>query len=273
MPRLLQPLWMVILQYSEKQLAQIIEYLREENKILRGKLPKRITLTDREKARLVKYGKKLGSGIRSVVTIVSPRTFLRWVRGEKVAGKSKCKPGRPKTDIEVRDLILKIARETGWGFTRILGELKKLGVRVSRTTVLNILREAGIDPGPKRGEGTWSDFLERHTKTLWASDFLSVKTLTTRGFVDVFVLVFIHLGTRRVIVSGMSTNPDSAWMKQQARNVTGEIRDRGFPTPEILIIDHDSKYTREFDSIFESEGTKVQRVGPRAPNLNAYAEC
>ena len=143
MPRLLLPLWMVILNFSENQLAQIIEYLREENKILRGKLPKRITLTDREKARLVKYGKTLGSGIRSVVTIVSPRTFLRWVKGEKVAGKSKRKPGRPKTDIEVRDLILKIARETGWGFTRILGELKKLGVRVSRTTVLNILTEAG----------------------------------------------------------------------------------------------------------------------------------
>ena len=167
MPRLLQPLWMVILQYSEKQLAQIIEYLREENKILRGKLPKRITLTDREKARLVQYGKKLGSGIRSVVTIVSPRTFLRWVKNETDAGSKKepnRKPGRPKTDIEVRDLILKIARETGWGFTRILGELKKLGVRVSRTTVLNILTEAGIDPGPKRCEGTWSDYLERHTK-------------------------------------------------------------------------------------------------------------
>ena len=82
MPRLLLPLWMVILNFSENQLAQIIEFLCEENKILRGKLPKRITLTDREKARLVKYGKKLGSRIRSVVTIVSPRTFLRWVKGE-----------------------------------------------------------------------------------------------------------------------------------------------------------------------------------------------
>ena len=89
MPRLLQPLWLVILNFSENQLAQIIEYLREENKILRGKLPKRITLTDREKARLVKYGKQLGTGIRSVITIVSPRTFLRWIKVRRIRDRRK----------------------------------------------------------------------------------------------------------------------------------------------------------------------------------------
>ena len=99
-----------------------------------------------------------------------------------------------------------------------------------------------------------------------------MKSWTSRGFVDLYLLFFIHPGTRRVIVSGITANPDGAWMKQQARNVTGEIRELGFASPEILIIDHDTKYTKEFDAIFASEGTKVQRVGPRAPNLNAYAE-
>ena len=218
----------------------------------------------------------LGPAINSLITIVTPRTFSRWMKEQKgtaKAGTSKRKPGRPRTELEIRELILRIARENGWGFSRILGELKKLGINsVSRSTVVNILKEAGFDTSPTRGKGTWSEFLERHQKTLWASDFLSVKSLTTKGFVDLFVLFFIHPGTRRVIVSGITTNPNSVWMKQQARNVTGEIRDLGFPAPVVLIIDHDTKYTREFDAIFESEGTEVKRVGPIAPNLNAYAE-
>lgn len=276
MPRLLEPLWLVLISYADNQLAQMIEFLREENRILRSKLPKRLALSAREKNRLLKYGSMLGPAINSLITIVSSRTFSRWMKerkGPTKAATSKRKPGRPKTEAEIRELILKFARENSWGYSRILGELKKLGIQsVSRSTVVNILKDAGFDTSPKRGKGTWSEFLERHRKTLWASDFLSVKSLTTKGFVDLFVLFFIHPGTRRVIVSGISTNPNSAWMKQQARNVTGEIRDFGFPAPEFLIIDHDTKYTREFDAIFESEGTEVKRVGPIAPNLNAYAE-
>ena len=257
MPRLLEPLWLVLISYAEKQLAQMIEFLREEN-------------------RLIKYGSMLGPAINSLITIVSPRTFSRWMKelkGPTNAGTSKRKPGRPKTEAEIRELILKFARENSWGYSRILGELKKLGIQsVSQSTVVNILKDAGFDTSPTRGKGTWSEFLERHVKTLWASDFLSVKSLTTKGFVDLFVLFFIHPGTRRVIISGITTNPNSSWMKQQARNVTGEIRDLGFPAPEVLIIDHDTKYTKEFDANFESEGTEVKRVGPIAPNLNAYAE-
>ena len=113
-----------------------------------------------------------------------------------------------------------MARETGWGYTRILGELKKLGIRsVSRSTVRNILREGGFDPGPKRGEGSWSEFLQRHAATLWACDFFSTKVWTLRGRVDVFVLFFIHIASRRVHIAGMTAHPDRAWMKQQARNV------------------------------------------------------
>src|SRR5205807_6200026 len=98
-------------------------------------------------------------------------------------------------------------------------ELKKLGVGgISRSTVRNILKEAGIDPGPKRGEGSWTDFVKRHAQTLWGCDFFTQKVATLRGMVEIFVLFFIHVGSRRVHIAGMTANPDRAWMIQQARN-------------------------------------------------------
>jgi putative transposase len=142
---------------------------------------------------------------------------------------------------------------------------------VSRSTVINILREHGLDPGPKRGVGTWTDFLTRHAATLWASDFLTVKAWTTRGIVDVFVLFFLHPGSRRAFVAGVSASPTPDWVRQQARNATMRMEELGLP-PRYLIIDHDGKYTKEFDTVFAAEGATVQRVGPKAPNLNAHAE-
>jgi putative transposase len=107
------------------------------------------------------------------------------------------RPGRPRTAESIRELVLRIARETGFGFARVLGELKKLGLRSSKSTVVNTLKEAGLDPGPKRGPGTWDDFLTRHAATLWAADFLTVKSWTMAGVIDLYLLVFIHHGTRK----------------------------------------------------------------------------
>src|SRR5262249_50031395 len=158
------------------------------------------------------------------------------------------KPGRPRTPDEIRDLVVQIARDNQWGYTRALGELKKLGIRnVSRSTVVNILKDAGLDPGPKRGEGTWDDFVKRHAATLWACDFLSVRSVTLTGCVDLFVLFFIHLGTRRVIVSSATANPDGAWVAQQARNASMEMDDLGLPA-QFLLRDHDTKFTSSFDA-------------------------
>ena len=204
-------------------LARYVQYLKTENRILRCKLPARVTVTPQERQRLLKFGKPLGKAIHELISIVTPRTFARWLSGETSAhkGGKPAKPGRPRTAEEIRQLVLRLARETGWGYTRILGELKKLGVaKISRATVLNILREHGLEPGPKRGEGTWDEFLKRHAATLWACDFFSKKVWTVRGLVDVFVLFFLHVGTRRVHVAGISAQPDRAWVTQQARNVS-----------------------------------------------------
>lgn len=254
-------------------LACQIQYLKIENEILRSKLPKRIRLTRRERHRLVKYGKLVGAALKHLATIVTPRTFLRWMNEEKPAPRiSPQTVGRPKTPEEIRELILRLAEENHWGYTRILGELRKLGVRnISRTTVANILREAGIDPSPERSKGTWSDFIRRHSSTLWACDFFSKKIWTADGLVDYFVLILLHVGSRRVIVTGMTAHPDARWMAQQARNfhiLTADEPDE----PSHLIHDFDTKFTAQFDSLIEAEGAEVVKVGPAAPNLNAYCE-
>jgi putative transposase len=134
-----------------------------------------------------------------------------------------------------------------------------------------VLREAGLDPGPKRGEGSWTEFVTRHAATLWASDFVSVRTLTSAGVVDLYLLFFIHVGSRRVVASNPTAHPDAAWVAQQARNATMEIADLGLKATHLLI-DHDAKFTGAFDAVWGAEGCEVRRVGPRAPNMNAYAE-
>ena len=111
---------------------------------------------------------------------------------------------------------MEIARVTGFGYTRIIGEMRKLGIKgISRQTVRNILKEEGIQPGPDRTSDTWNDFIERHGETLWACDFFSVKTITARGIRNVYLLVFLCMKTREVIVSSSTGRPNSRWVVKQ----------------------------------------------------------
>ncbi|MEX0653440.1 MAG: integrase core domain-containing protein [Phycisphaeraceae bacterium] len=273
MPRLFHPLLRTIAHAAHRDLAAQVQYLKIENEILRIKLPKRITVTPTERTRLLKFGKKVGSAIRELITIVTPRTFAHWVSGgaSKPASMTR-KPGRPRTPEEIRATILRIAEETGWGYTRILGELKKLGIHsVGRTIVRKILIETGHDPGPTRGEGTWDEFLKIHARTLWATDFLSKKVWTLGGLVDCYLVFFIHLETRRVIMSAATAHPTNDWVTQQARNFVMEAEDQGLKVGH-LIHDCDTKYTDRFDRVVESDGVQVHRVGPAQPNMNAFAE-
>ena len=204
MRKLYHPLLELIATAAENELATIIQYLKEENRILRDKLPKRVPLTDQERQRLVNTGTPLGSAIKEIITIVHPRTFQRWVAATKgdSSTQTKKKTGRPKTSEEIRELVIKIAKETGWGAGRICGELMKLGCgEISRTTVLKILREHNLEPAPKRGPGSWHEFIHRHKDTLYACDFFTKKIWTTSGLVEMYLLVFIHIGSRRICQS------------------------------------------------------------------------
>lgn len=153
---------------AEQELISQNQYLKVENEMLRSKLPQRLSLTQKERSKLIKFGSKLGKAMSELVSIVHPDTLRRWIReAGKPGGKKPAKRGRPRTKDEIRELILTMARENEWGYTRIMGELKKLGIKPpSRNKVKNILKEDGLEPGPKRGEGTWDEFLKTHAATL-----------------------------------------------------------------------------------------------------------
>jgi putative transposase len=256
----------------------VVQYLKVENQILRSKLPNRITVTAREKQRLVKFGRPLGAAIKDLITIVTPRTFLRWANGKRprrgATGTPRRPPGRPRTAEDLRDLVLRIAGETGWGYTRILGELKTLGLgRICRSTVVNILKEAGLDPGPKRGEHTWAEFLAVHAATLWQCDFFTHKVLTWGGWKDSFVLAFIQIGSRRVFVSPPTRKPDAPWVQQQAATFVGHLQKAGHvPANTIVFRDRDGKYTPPFDDTLTAAGVDVRKAPVRSPNVQAYIE-
>src|SRR5262245_36582300 len=178
---------------THRELARQVRYLKVENQIFRDRLPERIKVTAAERRRLVRFGKPLGPAIRELITIVSPRTFSGWLLDAK-RKRRPAKVGRPPL-VALRDLVVMIAGQTGWGYSRVMGEMKKLTRRkFSRQFVINVMREHGFEPGTKRGEKTWDEFLTMHAQTLWQADFFSKRVLTLRGIREFFVLAFIHYG-------------------------------------------------------------------------------
>ena len=178
-------------------------------------------------------------------------------------------PGRPPIDPEVRDLVLRIARENPrWGCVRIEGELATLGIRVSATTIRTLLRTARLGPAPRRTDPTWTEFLRAQAQGVIACDFFTVETAWLR---TLYVLLFIELGSRRIHLSASTVHPDAAWVTQQARNIAMDLDGRS-PTMQFLIRDRDTKFVGPFDEVFRSEGAKVIQTPVRAPNANAYAE-
>jgi putative transposase len=139
-----------------------------------------------------------------------------------------------------------MARETGWGYRRILGELKKLHIKVSRATVARILKENGFDLGPKRSRETWGEIVKLHMKTLCATDFFTQTVWTLGGPVVYYVLFFIHIESRRVPLAGMTPNPNEVWMVQQARNLSAFFDEQGDIKPTHIIRDRDINLRRNF---------------------------
>jgi putative transposase len=274
--RIFHPILYFLACATRQELARQVHYLKTENELLRSRLPKKIDTTPEERRRLIKAARGLSREIlRQIASIVSPATLLKWLNRDDTPKSNKTpstrKPGRPRTPDQVRELIVRIATETGWGYTRIQGELRKLGIRLSHQTVRNILKEYGLDPGPKRGKGSWDEFLKIHWHTLWQCDFMSKRVWTWKGPIDLYLLVFLHVGSRKVWISSSTAHPDSAWVAQQARNFCMDLPD-GDRQRAFVFHDSDTKLTEQFRDILRTEGLRPMKLFPASPNLNAFVE-
>jgi len=260
----------VLRRRSEREKEIEILLLRHQLRVLQRQVA-RPQLTPADRALLAALSRVLSRQRWKSSVFVTPATLMRWHR-ELVARRwtyPHRRPGRPPTRAEVRALLVRLARENpSWGYRRIQGELLGLGIKLAASTVWTILKEAGIEPAPRRLEQNWSEFLRAQAASILECDFLTVDTLFLKRF---YVLFFIELATRRVHLAGITTNPDGRWVTQQARNLLMELGDDGIQ-PRLLVRDRDSKFTGEFDEVFRSEDIRVIKAPVRAPKARAHAE-
>jgi putative transposase len=260
----------VLRRRSEREKEIEILLLRHQLRVLQRQVA-RPQLTPADRALLAALSRVLSRQRWKSSVFVTPATLMRWHR-ELVARRwtyPQRRPGRPPTRAEVRALVVRLARENpSWGYRRIQGELAGLGIKLAASSVWTILKEAGIEPAPRRLEQSWSEFLRAQAASVLECDFLTVDTLFLKRF---YILFFMELSTRRVHLAGITTNPDGRWMTQQARNLLMKLGDDGIQ-PRFLVRDRDSKFTRDFDEVFRSEGIRVIKAPVRAPKARAHAE-
>jgi putative transposase len=204
--------------------------------------------------------------------VVTPTTLLRWHREvvrRKWTHRAK-RTGRPPIDPQVRELVIRMAKENPrWGYVRIQGECRKLGIRVGASTIKRLLLREGLGPAPRRVGPSWSEFLRSQAEGILVCDFFTIETMCLRTF---YVLFFIEIATRKLHVMPSTRNPDAAFVTQQARNLVAfDLDERDGPV-RFLIRDRDSKYTCSFDEVFRSEGARVILTPIRSPKANSYAE-
>jgi transposase InsO family protein len=265
--RLLQ--LVVLLGRSERSKELEILVLRHELAI-RRRQPRRAPFRPLDRAILAAFARALPRSARTGLS-VRPATLLRWHR-ELVRRRwtyPHRRPGRPALDRRVQALVVRLAREnSGWGYRRIVGELRRLGIFVSATSVRTILARHDPPPAPQRDEHSWRDFLRQQAATTLACDFFTVETAWLKR---IYVLFFISLERRRIEFVACTPSPTGSWVAQQARNLLMTLDEREQPL-RFLIHDRDAKFSGGCDHVFQSEGITVIHTPLQAPNANAHAE-
>jgi transposase InsO family protein len=266
---------------SEREKDLEILLLRQQLRILQRTRPRPPRLSWWEKVPLAMLASKLvqkatnsRARLSQSLLLFTPETVLRWHR-ELVRRKWTFRPrpavGRPRIAAELEALIVRLAQENPrWGYGKIEGELLKLGYRVGRSTIRDVLKRLNIPASPMRTRksSTWRAFLRLHQHQLLACDFFTVETLRLQ---TLYVLFFIELGTRRVYLAGCTAHPTGAWVTQQARQLLWKLQEAG-KTMRFLLHDRDTKFPASFDTVFASERIEVIVTPYHAPNANAYAE-
>ncbi|ROP41784.1 helix-turn-helix domain-containing protein [Saccharothrix texasensis] len=246
--------------------------LRHENAVLRRQLTGPVRYEPADRFWFAALSELVDRRRWPEIFPVTPGTLLAWHRrfvARKWDYSTRRRTGRPPTPAAIRSLVLRLARENPrWGHRRIQGELARLGHRIAYSTVWQILHDAGIDPAPRRDGPTWREFLTAQAQGIIAADFFHLDTvLGTR----LYALAFLEHGTRRLHITGVTTDPNQAWTTQQARNLTSDLGHRT-ESLRFLLRDRDCKYSQTFDTVFQGDGLRVIKSAPQAPRLNAHCE-
>src|SRR5215831_4744645 len=264
--------------WMNQQQRELIDYLQEENRVLREQLgTKRLRFNDDQRRRLAVKAKRLGRKLlREVAGIVTPDTLLAWHRrliAQKYDGSGKRGPGRPRKSQQIEDLVVQLAEENrSWGYRRIQGALCNLGHKVGRGTIAEMLARHGMEPAPERErKTTWKEFLRQHWEMIVAADFFSVEAWTGRGLQRFVILFFMELSTRKVEIAGIASSPNGLWMNQIGRHLTDAV-DGLLNGKRYLIHDRDPLFTAEFLRLLAEAGVASVKLPPRTRTRNGLYE-
>jgi transposase InsO family protein len=247
---------------SRSRLQVEILVLRQQLIVLRRTAPKRVRLRALDRLLFVLLY-RLWPGVLDSIAVIQPDTIVRWHRRGFRAlwrWKSRRRLGRPGIAKDVRDLICEISRANPlWGAPRVHGELLKLGIDVSQSTVAKYVSRTRRPPSQ-----SWRTFLNNHAEAIAAIDLFVVPTITLRML---FGFVVLHHGRRQLVHVGVTTHPTAEWLSHQISEAFPWDR-----APRHLIRDRDGAFGEVFKQRLHAMGIRDRPTAPRSPWQNAYVE-
>jgi transposase InsO family protein len=237
-------------------------FLRHQLNVTLRRAPRRVRLGLGDRALMI-WMTRMWPSLLGLTRVVQPATILRWHRCGFRAywrWKSRTRPGRPRVERELRDLIRRMSEENPlWGAPRIHGELLKLGFKVAESTVSKYMMRRRGPPSQ-----TWRTFLRNHAEAIAAIDLCVVPTLT---FELLFAFLVMGHGRRQLLWFAVTRNPTAEWLAQQIV--------QAFPwntAPTYLVRDNDGAYGQAFTRRLRTMGIRDRPTSPRSPWQNPYAE-
>ena len=253
---------LLLLFRSRSRLQVEILFLRQQLIVLRRTAPKRVRLRALDRLLFVLLY-RLWPGILDSVAVIQPDTIVRWHRRGFRAlwwWKSRRRLGRPGIAKDMRDLIREISRANPlWGAPRIHGELLKLGIDVSQSTVAKYMLRIRRPPSQ-----SWRTFLHNHAGAIASIDLFVVPTIALRML---FGFVVLHHGRRQLVHVGVTAHPTAEWLSHQISEAFPWDR-----APRHLIRDRDGAFGEIFKQRLHAMGIRDRPTAPRSPWQNAYVE-
>jgi hypothetical protein len=247
---------------SRSRLQVEILVLRQQLIVLRRTAPKRVRLRALDRLLFVLLY-RLWPGVLASIAVIQPDTIVRWHRRGFRAlwrWKSRRRLGRPGIAKDTRDLICEISCANPlWGAPRVHGELLKLGIEVSQSTVAKYMARTRRPPSQ-----SWQTFLYNHAEAIASIDLFVVPTITLRML---FGFVVLHHGRRQLVHVGVTAHPMAEWLSHQISEAFPWDR-----APRDLIRDRDGAFGEVFKQRLHAMGIRDRPTAPRSPWQNAYVE-